>query len=297
VDLLLDRGAEVNRLSPNGETALSIADSQWGNSPPSPEIGKVLRQHGAIEDLQRSSSITVARGLGKRNTFQQGTNNLNRFTLFEAIAQHYMTEQSPFAFPDFSRVKLRRLKGKTPNEETVLDLETAFKLGDCSKDEWLEWGDLIEIPEQDRGISEAWLGFPQEVRNTLNNCLEKKVQVIVKGQTNTIALHVELLRVPVAMPGLGVPTLLPSSLSAVPATPAPEVEIKLSQDKTGGWLNGVVRAANVIRSSSDLSRVKVMRAAPITHEKREMTFDLRQMDKRNDLWLRNGDVIEIPEKP
>ena len=296
VELLLNHGADVNVLSASGQTALSLAESQsFPSAPPSREIGQILRQRGAIEDLQRSSSITVGRYSTKYPLFEKDTNGFNRFTLFEAIAQHYTTAQSQnlFAFPDFSRVKVKRLKGKTPNEEILLDLETVFKFGECAKDVWLEWGDLIEIPEQDHRVNEPWWGLPTEARDTLHKCLEKKVQVIVKGQTNVIALNVTF-----SFGGAGIPLLPATSLNRVPGSPEPlpESEIKVSQNQTGGRLNSVIRAANVIRSSSDLSRVKVGRVDPITGEKREMIFDLTQIDKRNDLWLRHGDVIEIPEK-
>ena len=58
-------------------------------------------------------------------------------------------------------------------------------------------------------------------------------------------------------------------------------------------LNDVVRGANVIRSSSDLTLVKVIRSSG---ERWEKVFDLTKSDKTSDLWLRDGDVIEVPEK-
>ena len=40
----------------------------------------------------------------------------------------------------------------------------------------------------------------------------------------------------------------------------------------------------------------VKRADPITKEKQELLFNLDKVEPRTDLWLRDGDVIEIPEK-
>jgi hypothetical protein len=50
-------------------------------------------------------------------------------------------------------------------------------------------------------------------------------------------------------------------------------------------------------TTSDLSRVKVKRSDPITGEKVEMVFDLENLrDPLQDLWVLDGDVIEVPEK-
>jgi len=41
----------------------------------------------------------------------------------------------------------------------------------------------------------------------------------------------------------------------------------------------------------------VRRIDPATGQKREWTFDLtRPEDPVNDLWLRDGDAIEVPDK-
>jgi ankyrin repeat protein len=299
VEFLLAHGAEVNVLSEGGHTALSLAQNQFGSSPPSAEIAELLRAHGAIEDLQRSSSLTLARAARRFAVFEKDTNGFNRFTLFETIAMHYATAQDPqrLHFPDFSRVKVKRLKA--PAEELNLDLDTAFKFNDCTKDQWLEWGDLVEIPEQDHKVNENWLSLSQEATSTLNKCLDRKVRIIVKGQTNIVSLSFGLTT---PQPGYGRIPGLPAALpGSRPVRPDPllaiekpaDPEIELNQFR----LNDVVRGANVIRSSSDLTRVKVKRADPVTRERRELNFDLTKVTRRDDLWLRDGDVIEIPEKP
>jgi cell division septal protein FtsQ len=56
----------------------------------------------------------------------------------------------------------------------------------------------------------------------------------------------------------------------------------------------------VLRVSSDLSRVKVRRIDPVTKKLREMQFDYassrQPYEARTDLFLRDGDVVEVPEK-
>jgi hypothetical protein len=63
-------------------------------------------------------------------------------------------------------------------------------------------------------------------------------------------------------------------------------------------LKDVLTQANVVRLSSDLTRVKVRRADSKLGPQ-EYIFDLSEgapYDNRTDLWLRDGDAIEVPEK-
>ena len=231
--------------------------------------------------------------------FEKGTNNLNQFTLFEVLAAHYASGQKSFQFPDFSRVQVRSIKTKAGEPGRTFDLETAFQFTNCAANVGLEWGDLIELPEQDHVMNVPWPGLPESARNALKQCLRELVSIVVKGQTNWVVLAPELVArglapfgpppssLPGGIPGAGLP---PSGGRAEPEQPAP---IELNWQR----LNDVVRGANVIRSSSDLTRVKVTRAGSAPADKQEMIFDLVRMVKANDLWLRDGDVIEVPEKP
>ncbi|MEY2409412.1 MAG: hypothetical protein QOF48_2082, partial [Verrucomicrobiota bacterium] len=60
---------------------------------------------------------------------------------------------------------------------------------------------------------------------------------------------------------------------------------------------------NVLRSTSDLSRLHIRRQADarLGQPARELTVDLEAFQRSgklqwDDLWLRNGDVIEVPER-
>jgi hypothetical protein len=95
-------------------------------------------------------------------------------------------------------------------------------------------------------------------------------------------------------------------------------------------LKEVVYRANLLRASSDVSRVRVKRVDPETKDRREWVIDLTRIEGspnssnpgfssrelripgpipqlvgsanstmisfEHDFWLRDGDVIEIPEK-
>src|SRR5436305_1925281 len=68
--------------------------------------------------------------------------------------------------------------------DIAVDLNAILKSGDCGKDIWLQWGDEVDIPELDHRVNVPWAGMPQEINETLNTCLSRFVQIIVKGQTN-----------------------------------------------------------------------------------------------------------------
>jgi hypothetical protein len=292
VELLLAHGAEVNVLSEGGHTPLSMVRILWNSRPPSPEIAELLLHHGAIEDLQRAASITVARGELKYRLFQKDTNGLNRFTLFEAVAQHYWPgQQNYLQFPDFAHVRIRPLKSKPGEQESIVDLETAFQFADCARNTWLEWGDLIEIPEQDHIVNVSWPGLSTSARESLKQCLRKQVTIIVKGETNLVVLTPDLPEYAGTGRAAGRSRMPPA---AVP--PGTIVPTNAVRELTFQQLNDVVRAANVIRSSSDLTHVKVKRSTGAPPAEQELVFDFKATDKANDLWLRDGDVIEIPDK-
>ena len=88
------------------------------------------------------------------------------------------------------------------------------------------------------------------------NCVSRKVRLLVRGQTKEIMIY-------------------------------------------GSYLSDTLRdteARSVLLSSSDLSRIKVKHHDPLTGKTMEFTIDETKASPPNDLWLRDGDVIEVPEK-
>ena len=55
-------------------------------------------------------------------------------------------------------------------------------------------------------------------------------------------------------------------------------------------------AKSFLRSSSDLTRVKVTRKNPASGKAQEFVVDTTKSTPPQDLWLHDGDVIEVPEK-
>ena len=62
-------------------------------------------------------------------------------------------------------------------------------------------------------------------------------------------------------------------------------------------LSETLIASGLLRASSDLSRVKVTRHDAAIGQSYDMNFDCSRPGGGSDLWLRDHDVIEVPDKP
>ena len=311
VEFLLTHQADPNLLNQYGQTPLDLTKlqaaqppgfsiappGQVGAPPPkyaSPaELADLLRQHGAQDWVPRPGQITVTR----RSTgtaypvFRQGTNALNRFTLFEVIAALPWGMDNPNAavvpFPDFSKVTITRRDPKTGKLTDIpVDVAALVAAGDCSKDVPLERGDLVDIPDREHKLNEQWQGLPLGFVDSLAKCLARKITVEVKGQRQEVTLA----------PSYG------SSYLHIPAQPRPQVRIGPPDQvvfsiRLPFRLKDVLTGSARLLSTSDLTRVTVRRVDPATGQPREWVFNEQTMDPANDLWVRDGDVIAVPEKP
>jgi hypothetical protein len=147
--------------------------------------------------------------------------------------------------------------------------------GDCSQDVTLEWGDVIDVPEADHVLDEGWFGFPIDVMNALNNCLRRKVQVVVKGKSTELTLEASY-----------------QSRRKFFGTGVSRDIIEVSA-KAQFWILPVLRESKLLLASSDLSQIKVTRME--SGKNRQYYFDCSK-DTPPDFWLKDGDLIEVPEK-
>jgi ankyrin repeat protein len=333
--LLLTNKADVNAQDKRGLTPLDIAKGNASAPPPgmppgvptpfppmqpvrvqppggtpatpapvaSPtSLADLLRQHGALDELPDFTTIRVTRqGLDKPIlVFRQQTSGWNHFTLLETVLNLYVNQgavdferadaarsgrnlapgssfqsrlQSVISqasaqgnavwFPDLKRIIIHRPDRTPGGKEQVIpvNLLNATNGVDCTKDLPLEFGDVVEIPVRDHALSESpsALSLPETVG--FLDCLRRKVQLTVRGQSREIELR-------------------PSGA---------ESSLRMALGKS--------EAKSQLLSSSDLTRVKVTRQDPATGQPREFVVDATKANAEyDDLWLRDGDIIEVPEK-
>ena len=330
VQEMLDRHADPNKPDNDGLPPLAYAQDD--------EIRAALLKAGANEDYQRLGRIFIAqKGTGSLGleVFYKGTNSVNHYTLLEAIAEAWQAG-TPVAFPDFARVVINRLKPGGGKEEIAVNVGEILTNGNASKDMALEWGDVVQIPQLDHLLNEASRPLAPAYREALTNCLQRHVQIVVKGQTTKLKLLPPIAKNRIGQ--LGTVLSFDPQLAVVSAPPPGNANAGTPSaapvEKTlyTFLLDEVVHQANVLLLSSDLSRVKVTRHGV------DMQFNLDELEARAgrrgggmggggmgggggggrggggrggargfgggfasnnnppDLWLRDGDVIEIPER-
>jgi ankyrin repeat protein/tetratricopeptide (TPR) repeat protein len=293
-ELLLANHADPNAQDKNGQTPLDLLKPKLNYSETSrsaTELVNLLRQNGALDDLPKLDRIEVSQDPSgaSQAIFSKGTNGWNHFTLFDALATIYgaaakvgensspgqivlgngalalqapsgsrADARNPWQFPDLAHVTIRRA---TPDgkgwKEIPVDMEAITKSGDCGRDVPLEWGDVLSVRERDHLVSDRSSALPQETRELLIRCLKRAVTVRVQGESKVVDFA----------PDFGERQATLSILAAL--------------DRSG-----------LLRVSSDLTRVKIIRHDLKTNQKREWIADGRG----SDLLLRDGDVIEVPEK-
>jgi cytohesin len=275
---------------------------------PKPEaMADLLRRHGALDDLPHLDQIGVRRGsiVFSQALFTKGSQDWSQFTLLELLAVEYrllaagpdqgrgsfsgtsqLFRDSRLPFPDMAHVHISRPSADLKSwQDQVVDLTPVVESGDCAKDVRLRWGDVVEVPEGDHPLNEKWKGFSKEELVNLKKCLTRKVEIVVKGQTNTVTLAPMIT----GLPGDGERGALmgPGGGQYEPAI----------YSQTPFWIRPVLLQSNLVLISSDLSRVKVTRRDPATGQSREWVVDCSKGgESAPAFWLQDGDRIEVPEK-
>jgi ankyrin repeat protein len=283
VRTLIEHGADVNILDKQGRPPLAhLSTSDTGR-----QIEEMLIKAGADADYMRRHGIWTSGpgGTPKTELFQCPTNSINHYTLLEFLATLYedhvqrgfVREMSRIQghrddtvpFPDFTRITIHRLDGKRA-EILHVNVADIFRSGDRSKDVALQAGDMVEISEREHKVADQWSGLSDVEITALEKCLLRTVRIVVKGTTNDIAL-------------------LPPRFGVTQERVAEVFNGRKPDTVVGSFLlDGLVRDANILLSTWDLSRVQ------LTRHGAKITFDLTA-NPPPEVWLEDGDVIEIPE--
>jgi ankyrin repeat protein len=305
---------------------------QWNkDASTSPKsVSDLLRQHGAVENLPRLDRISVQRSSTGYTevAFKKSTNDWNHFTLLELLAMQYhflgdspagggdrngytkaafmsrfysssLGEQfSPWLqFPDVAHIKVRRPGADLKHwQDKTVDFNSVLESGDCSTDVPLDWGDVVEIPEADHPLDERWKGFSDTELENLKKCLTRQVEIVIKNKTTTITLAPGI----VTNQGRG-PTTVSikderDAFWTKGSTPPPEVSRLVIIPGAPFWLKPVLLDSKLVLASSDLSRVKVTRHDAKTGKNHEWTIDCRVSSPAPNLWLVDGDSIDVPDR-
>jgi len=234
----------------------------------------LLRQHGALDNLPDWDRITISRPSAKASAvvFQKNTNDWNHFTLLETLLLAYPDAgQNRFGqalqqFPDLKNIVIVRPSSNGKESKRIpVNLLDASSAVDCSRDLPLEFGDVVEIPEREHTLAEVPTFLTRSQFTAILDYFRSRagqVKLVVAG-SQTVSLPLQPM--------------------------FSEICQILIRDN----------ARAVLTSKSDLSHIKVIRGVDATG-KNGWILDCSQMvngGNTPDLWLRNGDVIEVPEKP
>jgi len=325
VSLLLANKADVNARNDAGLTPLDIASGKGQQSgmiggtlvlgnppPPSPlayqwqtgqgaaksstaSVAEVLRQYGGLSELPKFDRIELRRpGSFQNAIFYKGSNDWNHFTLMDVIFNNYYkgngygvdlvprapTPEDSFndklrrlvesvgsnsatepSFPDLRRiVVVRQQPGKKTAERITVDLLNATNGVDCGKDMALNFGDVVEIPERIHTLQEMAVGLTLDETRQIFGCRDGMVTLVYQGK---------------------------------------KTELPVAGHPAAALVGSVLAREDVRKalfSSADLKRVKVTRKDVATGKPNEWIMNCSDQQKMPDLWLRDGDVVEVPEK-
>jgi hypothetical protein len=283
----------------------------------------LLRRHGAADDLPRLECIEVRRPSANYSStvFTKSTNNWSQFTLLDLIGAQcgflapypqgggninlgspggwslsaFFNQFRPLPFPDLARLRIRRPAPDLKSwVEQTIDLRPVLESGDCSKDVRFEWGDVVEIPEADHPLNESWPGFSLTELANQKKCLTRQVEIVINGQATNITLAPQILNVGEEKETITAAAGENQESTAIRRLMARQGPYIIAH--TPFWLKPVLLQSKLVLTSSDLRRVKVTRRDPTTSQERQWVVDCSETSPAPDLWLCNGDKIEVPEK-
>ena len=190
-------------------------------------------------------------------------------------------------------MRLARADAKSATTNAVVDVLALLRATNCAGDVALSPGHIVEIGETNHTVSEQWGGLDDATRDALSRCLIRYVEIVVGGERTRVRIFPWFQQHYSQRSQVKHGTGNMENIS-----PAPQDGVEWGRSVF--WLSSLLRDFNLLRVSSDTSRVRLRRTASATGRPGEILFDLpafqRQPDEARDVRLRDGDVIEVPEK-
>ncbi len=312
LELLLKHGADPNARNGQGLTPLEWLQRATGLPQvavaPGPrasgsarasaeELAEVLRKAGARDDVPDPNSIRIRRDSTRSvlAVIRRDAADLNRLTALEAVATFYgwldpvatvqdvrrmatrkgLVPTRPnvgisgpgFEWPAWDQVTIQRPKEVGTGWDLVpLNLSNLVTGANCGDSPVLHWGDVIQIPETVHalGVSDPYKG--KALWPAVTNCLfSARFTMVVAGRTSVLGAGFEKL-------GNGMNVV----------------------SRPSGLCDWLVKSG--LPTNADVSRVRVRRRAFLDQPAWDRIFDLsKDQPEQADLFLRDGDVIEVPE--
>jgi ankyrin repeat protein len=310
VELLIAHGANVNATNKAGIPPIAyVRGTTKGEAD---EIRQMLIKAGANENYARQRVISIWRNGNEQTLFTKDTNNWNHFTLMELISVIYGDNEPPhvgaqnnwqgvgvptgnrvnfpvrargggssvpaFSFPDFSHITISRLLKNGEKKEINADIRDMLGRSDTQKDIALEWGDIVEIPEQDHPVNKDWEGLSEPRQRQVMDALARNVEIRIKGSTTNLDL---------------LPKMRDFQSTATLRKKMP-AETRLPENAlvTEFGLRSVINNSGLLRSSSDINHIKITRPTK-KNMPNTIVVDLYNSDEP---WISAGDLIEVPDR-
>ena len=277
--VLLEHGANPNVRNNDGKTPLDIVkaaaadpnswfgrfDSGAAKVAQAEKLITLLRNHGALDNPPDWDRITLSRPATdySRATFRRDAYGWNHFTLLESLYWVQYGNKDGLTFPDLAHIVIARPSANNAVVSRIkVNLLNATNELDVLGDIPLEFGDRVEIPEREHSLAEGQEFLSGKEQRSLQDYLSQ-----VAGEVRLVVAGGQTVQLP----------------------------LRTFQSDVSQVLSGN-SAREALTSSSDLSHVKVTRHDAKTGKVKEVTLDCSSQN-RPGLWLRAGDVIEVPLKP
>jgi hypothetical protein len=289
IELLLEHHVQVNKQSSLDRTALDSVNELIDQLTPKPgryvqgmrvgrqgrsltdfkNVAALLKKHGAVENLPRLHSICVVQPSGLFKTvFLKGTNDFNRYTALEAVAEALQRNQ--LRFPDWSKISIRYRAGdKAP--PSVINFEEVLTNQQCLAGLILNWGDVLSVPESFPFINTEMNLVKRDIFQGLTNCLKREVELRIDQTTNQIIL-----------PATGNKATSDADIWRLqPLQP---------------YFRTLLSRAGI--PASKVKHAHVIRSLPGDTHPQSIDLDLSNPGSPDqDFWLRDGDIVEVKTEP